>query len=409
MTFFQESSSRLLLRSILIFQCFIFIISMLVFFHQSKKIKTALLERDQCISSYLLEQDVSPNLIALALTGTQKSPEGISLLASMGYTEETGSFFFPVLQPIFFSSLCFIFLSFTLSAVVLLILCCSHLAKRDADYRSAQAIIEHFSEGDFHILLPASENGSLYQLFSSINNLATALQSKGEKERQMRAFLKDTISDISHQLKTPLAALTMYNEIIAKEPENSQVVSSFCEKTGNALNRMEQLILSLLKITRLDAGNIVFEEDIFLLEELVSHAIEPLTTRACLEKKELILSGSSSCSICCDWNWTSEAIENIVKNALDHTPSHSKIEITWEVSPILTRIFVTDYGFGISPDDIHHIFKRFYRSKSSLTQQGTGLGLSLAKAILEGQGGSVSVQSIPMEKTTFTLSFLTKL
>lgn len=409
MTFFQESSSRFLLRSILIFQCVIFIISILGFFQQTGNVKTALLEKDQCIATYLLEQGVSPDLIALALTGTQKSPEGISLLASMGFTEETGSFLFPVLQPIFFSSLCFIFITFTLSAVVLLILCCSHLAKRDADYRSAQTIIEHFAEGDFHILLPSSENGSLYQLFSSINNLATALQSKGEKERQMRIFLKDTISDISHQLKTPLAALTMYNEIITREPENPKVVASFCKKTGIALDRMEQLILSLLKITRLDAGNIVFEENQFLLEKLISHAIEPLTTRACLEEKELILSGSSSCFICCDWNWTSEAIENIVKNALDHTPAHSKIEITWEVSPILTRIFVTDYGCGISSDDIHHIFKRFYRSKTSLDRQGSGLGLPLAKAILEGQGGSVSVQSIPMEKTTFTLSFLTKL
>lgn len=113
-------------------------------------------------------------------------------------------------------------------------------------------------------------------------------------------------------------------------------------------------------------------------------------------------------TIICDMDWTSEAIGNLVKNALDHTEPGRTIHITWEKSPTMLRIFVSDNGNGIAPEDIHHIFKRFYRSKHSLDTPGIGLGLPLAKSIIEGQGGLISVQSDLNKGTTFTISFLTK-
>ena len=108
-------------------------------------------------------------------------------------------------------------------------------------------------------------------------------------------------------------------------------------------------------------------------------------------------------------NWTSEAIGNIVKNALDHTQDGGIVHITWERTPAMFRILISDNGTGIAPEDIHHIFKRFYRSKHSLDTQGIGLGLPLAKSIIEGQGGVIAVQSEIGNGTTFTLSFLTEL
>ena len=102
------------------------------------------------------------------------------------------------------------------------------------------------------------------------------------------------------------------------------------------------------------------------------------------------------------------AIGNIVKNALDHTQSGGTVHITWEHTPAMLRIFISDNGNGIAPEDIHHIFKRFYRSKHSLDTQGIGLGLPLAKSIVEGQGGIISVQSEINTGTIFTISFLTE-
>ena len=241
-----------------------------------------------------------------------------------------------------------------------------------------------------------------------MEQLATILQSKNETEHKTKEFLKTTISDISHQLKTPLAALAMYQEILADEPDNADAVREFSGKMGAALTRMEQLILSMLKITRLDTGNIVFEQKAHPLPELISRSLSDLTERARLEGKELLINGDPEAALYCDAGWTSEAIGNLVKNALDHTDVGGHIQISWKRTPAMLQITVADDGSGIAPEDIHHIFKRFYRSSHSLDTTGVGLGLPLAKSIIEGQGGLISVQSTPGEGTAFTLSFLTK-
>lgn len=270
--------------------------------------------------------------------------------------------------------------------------------------------ISRYSKGDFTTHLPKMEDGTLFQLFSSIDSLASALQAKGETEYQSRIFLKNTISDISHQLKTPLAALSMYNEIILNEPENPAAITQFSQKTTKALERMEQLIQSLLKITRLDAGSITFEKSTHFLSEIVAQATLDLTTRAANEQKQILINGHpEDLTITCDFLWTSEAIGNIVKNALNHTSSGGHIHISWERSPAMVQIKVADDGSGIAKEDIYHIFKRFYRSKKTKDSQGVGLGLPLAKAIVEGQGGILSVQSTPDLGSTFIIAFLTEM
>lgn len=172
---------------------------------------------------------------------------------------------------------------------------------------------------------------------------------------------------------------------------------------------MEYLIQSMLKITRLDTGNITFEKQTFSVAELVSQSIRELTTRAVRESKQILVDGDTGQHLVCDRDWTCEAIGNIVKNALDHTGAGGTVRVHWEHTPAMLRIFISDNGSGIAPEDIHHIFKRFYRSKRSLDIPGIGLGLPLAKSIIEGQGGIVSVQSDPGAGTTFILSFLTEL
>jgi signal transduction histidine kinase len=283
------------------------------------------------------------------------------------------------------------------------------LCIREQLYLQAAEVINCFTEGDFSCHMPQMNEGTIYRLFASVEQLSMILQSKNETGNKTKEFLKNTISDISHQLKTPLAALTMYHEIISDEPDNIETVKEYSEKTGLALKRMEQLILSMLKITRLDAGSIVFEKERCSVSELVSLAINELTTRAASEGKEIIIDKSSEETFVCDKQWTSEAVGNIVKNALDHTRFGGQIHISWKKTPTMIRISISDNGTGILTEDLHHIFKRFYRSKRSLDTQGVGLGLSLTKSIVEGQGGMISVQSTLQEGTVFILSFLTEM
>lgn len=370
--------------------------------------KSMYLEHDRAVVSALLEQGVSKEVIANAVSSTDTSAAGVEFLSSLGINQNTLNSLLP-----HFSQFQHHFLLMVLGGCIFLTLILGigiifFLRIRNRLYQQAEKIIDNYINNDYSCHLPQDSEGEIFHLFASVEQLATMLQAKNETEHKTKEFLKSTISDISHQLKTPLAALMMYQEIIEAEPDNAETVKEFSQKIGTALKRIEQLILSMLKITRLDTGNILFEKQSYFIQELIKNAISELTTRATQERKQIIVNGTPNQTVICDMDWTSEAIGNLVKNALDHTKAGGIIRITWESTPTMLRILVSDNGSGIAPEDIHHIFKRFYRSKYSLNTPGVGLGLPLAKSIIEGQGGLISVQSILHEGTTFSVSFLTK-
>ncbi len=253
--------------------------------------------------------------------------------------------------------------------------------------------------------LPEGDSGAFYHLLGRVEQLALSLRAKGETERRSKEFLQDMISNISHQLKTPLAALEMYMEILWEDAADAEVVRNFSRKSMVSLERMEQLIQSLLKMARLDTGSILFERRQCLVTELAEQASGELQERAGREDKEIVLEGKPEEVIFCDPEWTGEALGNLIKNALDHTDTGGIVRVTWKRSPVFLRLTVADNGQGIAPEDIHHIFKRFYRSKNSSDRQGAGLGLSLAKAIIEGQGGTLSAESCPGKGSAFHISF----
>ena len=361
--------------------------------HQVNDMEILWLTHDEAIVSSLLEQGVSKETIVTALMNTEISGDGRSLLAAAGLGKQTEISMRPFLNQFQQSTLCMTLCTGLFLLLVLAIGIFVFLRKRQRLYQQVDKVLTNYINGDYSCHLPQSYEGGIFQIFSSVEQLATMLQSKNETEHQAKEFLKDTISDISHQLKTPLAALAMYQEIIGNEPDNAETVRQFVAKMGISLKRMEQLILSMLKITRLDTGNIVFEKNKCRVSELISHSINELTTRAKNENKEIQIEGDDEQQLICDMEWTGEAIGNIVKNALDHTQAGGIVRITWDSTPAMFRIFISDNGNGIVPEDIYHIFKRFYRSKHSLDTQGIGLGLPLAKSIIEGQGGMILVQS----------------
>ena len=361
--------------------------------------------QNAAMASSLLDQGVPTTVIATALVNTTASEEGHALLAMAG----SADMLTPALLRFQYNSMAAAILLTILLSLLLLAGTAIFFLQRKRLYLQAEAAVSGYLDHDFSLHLPQNQEGAIFHLFAAVEQLATILQSKSETEQRAKEFLKNTISDISHQLKTPLAALTMYQEIIASEPDHPDTVKVFSEKIAVSLGRMELLIQSMLKITRLDTGNIVFEKDCLPVAALVSQSIRELTTRAEHEHKQILVDGDTGQQLICDRDWTCEAIGNIVKNALDHTGAGGTVKIHWEHTPAMLRVFISDGGSGIAQEDIHHIFKRFYRSKHALDTQGIGLGLPLAKSIIEGQGGIISVQSDPGAGSTFTLSFLTEL
>lgn len=218
--------------------------------------------------------------------------------------------------------------------------------------------------------------------------------------------MRNTISDISHQLKTPLAALAIYNSLLQDECEDKTAVCKFALKSEKEIDRIETLVQNLLKMTKLDAGSIIMDKQTENISEIMDDIKSHFETRAMQENKEIVLSGSTDTTLLCDRVWLIEAVSNIVKNALDHTSADSKIGLSWNTLPSVTQIIITDKGSGIHPEDIHHIFKRFYRSRFSKDTQGVGLGLPLAKAIVEAHDGNIMVESDLGGGSTFFISFL---
>lgn len=283
--------------------------------------------------------------------------------------------------------------------------CFGYFNRQNQIMEQAVSQINAYLEGDCNARIECDNEGELYRLFHSINSLAAVLNAHADNELREKKFLKNTISDIAHQLKTPLAALNIYNGLLQDEDIEMSSVKEFAVLSEQELDRIEVLVKSLLKITKLDAGSIVFEKKIENVADIIQDLELHFAYRAKQEQKEIVLSGADDISLICDRDWLSEAIGNIVKNALDHTQKGDTVYIEWRTLPTIVQIAVKDTGCGIHPEDLHHIFKRFYRSRFSKDTQGIGLGLPLAKAIIEAHGGVVEVESELEIGTSFIMNF----
>jgi signal transduction histidine kinase len=258
-------------------------------------------------------------------------------------------------------------------------------------------------DGEVSIKLNDMDEGSLSKLATSINMVTKSLYSHMEEEKENRIFLKDILTNISHQLKTPLSALTMYNEIMREENVNNEVITNFLSKSENELERMNTLIQNLLKLAKLDAGVIELNKNNYALNDIVKRILESFETRLLKEQKDFEFKADGRIFYYCDKEWMLEAISNLIKNAIEHTSAGNHITVSIEETPLMINIIIEDNGEGIHPEDINHIFKRFYRSRFSQNKQGTGVGLTLGKTIVEMHGGYISVESEEKKGAKFTI------
>lgn len=303
------------------------------------------------------------------------------------------------------ASIIFLLIASLIMILAVVIICLRYFWKQSKTINNAISQIADYLSGNQNSRIECNEEGELYKMFHEVNNLVSILNAHTENEVRSKNFLKDVISDISHQLKTPLAALSIYNGLIS-ESENQTDVERFAHLSEQELDRIDILVKNLLKITKFDAGTIVINKRKENVSEMMERINEQFSFRAESENKKLMLSGEENIFMMCDCNWILEAISNIIKNSLDHTKSGDIINIEWKQFASVTQIIIKDSGGGIHPEDLHHIFKRFYRSRFSQDTQGIGLGLSLAKTIIEEHNGSIEVDSELGKGTKFIMSFL---
>ena len=260
--------------------------------------------------------------------------------------------------------LCLLVLSL-LTAGGILASCIRYFLQQERTLEEAQAQINALLSGDCTARISCDEDGELFKLFHSVNTMAAVMAAHANKETQAKEFLKNTIADISHQLKTPLAALNIYNGLLQGEAADLPNIREFADLSEQELDRIETLVQNLLKITRLDAGTLVTQKALENVGDMMGEIEQHFSYRARQEQKTLQFSGPETTMLFCDREWFMEAVSNLAKNALDHTKSGDTVSISWRELPSQVRITVTDTGSGIHPEDIYHIFKRFYRSRFS--------------------------------------------
>ncbi|THF77075.1 sensor histidine kinase [Cohnella fermenti] len=250
---------------------------------------------------------------------------------------------------------------------------------------------------------PLYEDGELGLLSHSVQELSIRLQETIAQLRREKSLLKDTVADISHQLKTPLTSLAIYVELLQDPRTSAEDGREFLETCRRELERMEWLILTLLKIARLEAEALELAPIRAPLQDTIELALEPLRGMAELRRVELqVEEPAEGISLAHDPRWLSEALANLIKNAIEHSPVDGRVSIRTERTPMFAHISVRDQGAGIDEQHLPHIFKKFYQS--SPAGSGVGLGLPLAKSIVEKHEGHLSASSRPGEGTAFTVT-----
>ena len=399
--------TKKLLLAITIICLVSFLLAVGISFLLTKNFQHELLLHDYGVSGYQLNHEDELQISAFTSQPNENDIErGREALASIGYDETTSMRFLPAVQTYRNQTVLsiFVLLVFLFGAIYLSLFL--YLQRQHKAFSNAENTIRQFLDGNTTSRIECSQAGDWYSLFHAINEMATILSAHAENQRQTKEFLQDIISDVSHQIKTPLSALKMYHEIIESHKDDASTVSSFTEKSQREIKRMEDVIYTLLKLARLDAGIIQMEKSEENVSILMQDVLERFETWAEREHKTITLSGKEDVILLCDALWVSEAIGNIIKNALEHTENGGHIGVKWSQSPLMTQIEISDDGKGIHPEDLYNIFKRFYRSRLSSDVHGIGLGLPLAKSIVEAHSGTISVTSTPGTGTTFTLNFI---
>lgn len=262
--------------------------------------------------------------------------------------------------------------------------------------------INRILHGDNSISIEEYCEGDLGILKSEIYKMTVRLREQQQILLEDKRYLADSIADISHQIRTPLTSINLLVSLLSETDISKERRQKLTQELFELLARIEWLINTLLKISKLDAGTINFKQENTNLKTLIHKACQPLLVPIELRGQKLVINANGEFSG--DVSWTCEAIGNIVKNCMEHTPDNGVIEINASENAIYTEIVIQDNGCGITKEDLPHIFKRFYKGKNS-DEKSFGVGLALARMIIVKQNGTVKAENILPAGAKFTVRF----
>ncbi len=286
--------------------------------------------------------------------------------------------------------------------IAALLLCLSFFAFTAYRYRQIRRLSDYLRRicaGEHSLEVRDNVEGELSILKNEIYKVTLMLSEYNNQLQREKQRLSEHMADISHQLKTPLTSMMVMVDLLADEGLPPEKRREFTARISSQLKRMEWLVSSLLKMARLDAGEVKMKQERVMFRTLMENALKPLLIPMELKSISYTVTGQDE-TLICDLQWTGEAIINILKNSIEHLPEHGEIEISAQDNPLYFEIRISDNGPGISREDLPHIFNRFYRGRNA-SPDSAGIGLAMARSIIQEQSGDIAVESRPGQGTTF--------
>ena len=261
-------------------------------------------------------------------------------------------------------------------------------------------LVLHNSE---HLYISEAEEGELSILQSEIVKMTLRIREQNDALKRDKKYLADSLADISHQLRTPLTSVNILLSLLEKGTEKKEQ-KALIREAGGLFDQMDFLLTSLLKLSRLDAGIVIFKQERINMSHLLSASLCPFLISMELHNIQIQTDIPKEAEITGDFRWLSEAFQNLIKNSIESVGDNGRIEILCVDNPIFTEITFHDDGAGFGEEDLPHLFERFYRGKDA-DATGYGIGLALCRTIIMHQGGTIAAQNALQGGAVFVVRF----
>ena len=305
-----------------------------------------------------------------------------------------------------YSSIRYNILIILLGFVLYLLINIIHERKENKTIREITEYIKKINEKKYELKIEENTENELSKLKNELYKITVMLKEEAEESMDAKKTLKVAIEDISHQLKTPLTSMSIMLDNIIENPDmDNETRNLFIHEINRQIKWINWLILSLLKLAKLDSNTIEFEKNNINVQNLVNNVIKNLEIPIDIKEQKIIITGDKNTSFVGDYNWENEAITNVLKNCIEHTDKNKNIYIKFEENNFYTKIEMIDEGNGIDKEDLKHIFKRFYKGKNS-SESSIGIGLALAKTIIEKDNGQIVCTSEVNKGTKFEIRYM---
>lgn len=291
-----------------------------------------------------------------------------------------------------------------IGSIILLLIFILYERNQDKEIDEITKYLEAINNKNYTLKIDENSEEELSILKNELYKVTVMLRENASNSLKDKINLKTALEDISHQLKTPLTSILIILDNLIDNPEmDYQTRVEFLHDLKRESIRIQSLIQSILKLSKFDSNTVQFIKQDIYLKQIVDEAIKNTESLADLKNIKINVEGNKKIKLNCDLLWQTEAVTNILKNCIEHSSENTQIDIKYNNNSVYSYITITDYGEGISKEDIPHIFERFYRGKNS-SNESIGIGLSLSKTIIESNNGIITVES-NNNKTTFTIKY----